>query len=49
MVWGKEKELLKGYVEDLKKICDKKDFKNIVMVGLFMGGAIAQEFALTYP
>lgn len=47
--FGEGKRTIKEYVEDVKRFCDEKDFKNIVMIGHSMGGAIAQEFALTYP
>lgn len=37
------------YVEDVRKFCDEKHLKNIVMIGHSMGGAIAQKFALMHP
>ena len=37
------------YVGEVKKFCDEKGLKNIVMVGHSMGGAIAQKFAIDHP
>ncbi|RMB57161.1 alpha/beta fold hydrolase [Dokdonia sinensis] len=36
-------------VEDLKAYCDKKDLKEIVLLGHSMGGKTAMLFATTYP
>jgi pimeloyl-ACP methyl ester carboxylesterase len=47
--FGEGKRTIKEYVEYVKRFCDERGFKNIVIIGHSMGGAIAQEFALTYP
>lgn len=46
---GVRKKTIDEYVEEVKKFCDEKDLKNIVMVGHSMGGAIVQKFALDHP
>jgi pimeloyl-ACP methyl ester carboxylesterase len=46
---GDGKRTVDEYVDYVKKFCDEKSLKNIVMVGHSMGGAITLKFALTYP
>ncbi len=46
---GKGRTTIDDYVEYVKKFCDRKNLRNIVMIGHSMGGAITQKFALTYP
>jgi pimeloyl-ACP methyl ester carboxylesterase len=46
---GVGKRTIDEYVAEVKKFCDEKDLKDIVMVGNSMGGAIVQKFALDYP
>jgi len=46
---GDGKRTVDEYVDYVKKFCDEKGLKNIVMVGHSMGGAITLKFALTYP
>lgn len=38
-----------GYVHAVRDLMDGLDHKKVVLAGLSMGGAITQEFALTYP
>jgi pimeloyl-ACP methyl ester carboxylesterase len=38
-----------GYVNAVHDLIDGLDLKNVVLAGQSMGGAITQEFALTYP
>jgi pimeloyl-ACP methyl ester carboxylesterase len=47
--FGKGKGTIEEYVEEVRRFCEEKGLKNIVMIGHSMGGAIAQKFALTYP
>ena len=46
---GDGKRTVDEYVEYVKKFCDEKSLKNIVMIGHSMGGAITLKFAMTYP
>lgn len=46
---GIGKRTIDEYVAEVKKFCDEKGLKNIVMVGHSMGGAIVQKFALEHP
>jgi pimeloyl-ACP methyl ester carboxylesterase len=46
---GVGKRTIDDYVEEVKRFCDERGVKNIVMVGHSMGGAIAQKFALDHP
>ncbi|MEM2987786.1 MAG: alpha/beta hydrolase [Candidatus Bathyarchaeia archaeon] len=46
---GKGRTAIDDYVEYVKKFCDRKNLRKIVMIGHSMGGAITQKFALTYP
>lgn len=46
---GAGKRTIDEYVEEVKKFCDERGLKNIVMVGHSMGGAIAQKFAIDHP
>ena len=46
---GVGKRTIDEYVRDVKKLCDERNLKSIVMVGHSMGGAIAQKFALDHP
>ena len=46
---GVGKRTIDEYVEEVKRFCDERGLKNIVMVGHSMGGAIAQKFALDHP
>ncbi len=46
---GEGKKIIDEYVAEVKKFCDEKGLKNIVMIGNSMGGAIVQKFALDYP
>jgi len=46
---GVGKRTIDEYVESVKKFCDERGLKNIVMVGHSMGGAIVQKFALDHP
>jgi pimeloyl-ACP methyl ester carboxylesterase len=46
---GDGRRTVDEYVEYVKKFCDEKGLKNIVMIGHSMGGAITLKFALTYP
>jgi len=46
---GIGKRTIDGYVREVRKLCDERDLKNVVMVGHSMGGAIAQKFALDNP
>jgi pimeloyl-ACP methyl ester carboxylesterase len=43
------KSTIDEYVEEVKRFCDDKSLRNIVMVGNSMGGAIVQRFALDHP
>jgi len=46
---GIGKRAVDDYVKDVKKFCDEKGLRNVVLIGHSMGGAIAQKFALDYP
>lgn len=46
---GPGKRSIDGYVGEVKRFCDERGLKNVVMVGHSMGGAIAQKFALDHP
>jgi len=46
---GVGKRTIDEYIEYVKKFCDERGLKNIVMVGHSMGGAIVQKFALDHP
>jgi pimeloyl-ACP methyl ester carboxylesterase len=46
---GVGKGTIDEYVEEVKRFCDEKSLRNIVMVGHSMGGAIVQKFALDHP
>jgi len=46
---GEGKRTIDDYVDEIKKFCDERGLKNIVMIGHSMGGAIVQKFALDYP
>ena len=46
---GRGRSTIEGYMEYVKGFCDKRNLKDIVMVGHSMGGAITLTFALTYP
>jgi pimeloyl-ACP methyl ester carboxylesterase len=46
---GVGKKSIDEYVEEVKRFCDERGLKNMVMVGHSMGGAIAQKFALDHP
>jgi len=46
---GVGKRTIDEYVEYVKKFCDERGLKNVVMVGHSMGGAIVQKFALDHP
>jgi len=46
---GKGETTITGYVNAVRDLIDGLDLKNVVLAGLSMGGAITQEFALTYP
>jgi pimeloyl-ACP methyl ester carboxylesterase len=46
---GDGRRTVDEYVDCVKKFCDEKSLKNIVMIGHSMGGAITLKFALTYP
>ena len=46
---GIGKSTIDEYVEEVRRFCDEKGLRNIVMIGHSMGGAIAQKFALDHP
>ena len=48
---GREKgeDTIAGYVRAVRELIDGLGLKNVVLVGLSMGGGVVQEFALTYP
>ena len=46
---GVGKSTIDEYVEEVKRFCDGKSLRNIVMIGHSMGGAVAQKFALDHP
>jgi pimeloyl-ACP methyl ester carboxylesterase len=46
---GVGKSTIDEYVEKVKRFCDEKSLRNIVMIGNSMGGAIVQKFALDHP
>ncbi|KPV61628.1 MAG: Proline iminopeptidase [Candidatus Bathyarchaeota archaeon BA1] len=46
---GVGRRTIDEYVGDVKKFCDERGLKNIVMVGHSMGGAIVQKFTLEHP
>lgn len=39
----------KVMAEDVKKYCEEKDLKEVVLLGHSMGGKVAMQFAVTYP
>ena len=45
----KAETTITGYVQAVGDLIDGLDLKKLVLAGLSMGGAITQEFALTYP
>ncbi|MGQ9641320.1 MAG: alpha/beta fold hydrolase [Candidatus Bathycorpusculaceae bacterium] len=45
---GEGRRTIEEYVEEVKRFCEERELKNIVMIGHSMGGAIAQKFALNY-
>lgn len=45
---GLGRRTIDEYVVEVKRFCDERGLKNIVMVGHSMGGAIAQKFALEH-
>jgi len=46
---GSGKRTVDDYVRDVKRLCDEKGLRNVVLIGHSMGGAIAQKFALDHP
>jgi len=46
---GVGKTTIDEYVEEVKRFCDEKSLRNIMMIGNSMGGAIVQKFALDHP
>jgi len=46
---GVGKSTIDEYVEEVKRFCDEKSLRSIVMIGNSMGGAIVQKFALDHP
>jgi len=46
---GIGKRAVDDYVQDVKRFCDEKDLRNVVLIGHSMGGAIVQKFALDHP
>ena len=46
---GPGRERIADYVEDLRGFLDAMQLDRVVLVGLSMGGAISQLFALTHP
>jgi len=46
---GQGRERVADYVEDIRGFLDEMKLNRVVLVGLSMGGAISQLFALTHP
>ncbi|MGQ9624182.1 MAG: alpha/beta fold hydrolase [Candidatus Bathycorpusculaceae bacterium] len=45
---GEGRRTIEEYVEEVKRFCEERELKNIVMIGHSMGGAIAQKFSLNH-